>query len=118
MTVLIATLGDDGGTWAHLREVIAGDTWEHVYLLSSADQRDALPHIPGPITRLGLDIKQPLPILTETICMALDGKVFGDAAVNLISGSGKLHMAVLAALLRIGAGVRLVALTADGVRQI
>ena len=31
-----------------------------------------------------------------------------DMAINFISGSGKEHMALLSALLKIGAGVRLV----------
>ena len=61
---------------------------------------------------------QHIPEMTETIKKELDGKIFGDAAVNLVSGEGKEHMAVLSALLKVGAGIRLVAVTTDGVKEI
>ena len=36
----------------------------------------------------------------------------------MVSGTGKEHMCVLAALLKLGVGVRLVALTKEGVQQL
>jgi len=39
-------------------------------------------------------------------------------ALNLVSGNGKEHMAILSALLKLGIGVRLMAVTKDGVREL
>ena len=41
-----------------------------------------------------------------------------EVALNMISGSGKLHMATLSALLKLGLGIRLIALTKQGVKEI
>ena len=48
----------------------------------------------------------------------LKDKVNGEIALNLISGTGKEHMAILSALLKLGVGIRLVALTKDGVEEL
>ena len=41
-----------------------------------------------------------------------------EAAVNLISGNGKEHMAVISALMKLGLGIRLIALTPNGIKEI
>ncbi|KHO49333.1 MAG: hypothetical protein QT04_C0060G0026 [archaeon GW2011_AR11] len=41
-----------------------------------------------------------------------------ETGLNMVSGTGKEHMCVLAALLKLGVGVRLVALTKEGVQQL
>ena len=41
-----------------------------------------------------------------------------ETAVNLISGDGKEHMALLSALLKLGVGIRLIALTKEGVKEV
>jgi len=49
----------------------------------------------------------------------LKGKIRGiEAAVNLISGTGKEHMAIMSALLKLGLAIRFVTLTDSGVREI
>ena len=42
----------------------------------------------------------------------------GDVALNIVSGEGKEHMAMIAALLKLGFGIRLVAATKDGIEEI
>ena len=41
-----------------------------------------------------------------------------EVAVNFVSGTGKEHMALLSALLKLGIGIRLLALTKEGVTEI
>ena len=48
----------------------------------------------------------------------LKDKVRIETAVNIISGEGKEHMALLSALLRLGVGIRFVAFTKEGIREI
>ena len=49
----------------------------------------------------------------------LKGKIKDtEVEVNFISGAGKEHMAIMGALLKLGVGIRLMALTRDGVEEI
>ena len=49
----------------------------------------------------------------------LTGKIKGiEVAVNFVSGEGKEHMALMSALLKLGIGVRFVALKPDGIEEI
>ena len=41
-----------------------------------------------------------------------------EIALNIVSGEGREHMAVVSALLSLGLGIRLVALSKEGVRVI
>ena len=48
----------------------------------------------------------------------LDGKLDGEVAVNFVSGTGREHMALVSALLQLGVGIRLIALTKEGVEEV
>ena len=41
-----------------------------------------------------------------------------EIALNLVSGSGKEHMAVLSAIMKLGLGFRLIAATKEGIVEI
>ncbi len=117
MTVLIAVMGEGKGTWGHVYKIIEDLEWENIIVVTQEFFRPTI-RINKKHELVLIDSNKPLPELVEDISKALDGKVFGDAAVNLISGNGKEHMALLASLLKVGAGVRLIALTKDGVKEI
>ena len=60
-----------------------------------------------------------MPILIEKIKNALKGRISGlEIALNLYSGEGKEHMAILAALIQLGIGFRLVIATEQGIKEI
>ena len=60
-----------------------------------------------------------LPVLIEKIRKGMSGKISGtDVAFNMVSGSGKEHMAVLSALLKLGVGIRLVSYVNDSLKEI
>ena len=49
----------------------------------------------------------------------LKEKISGiEVGLNIVSGSGKEHMALISALLKLGIGIRLVALTSNGVKEV
>jgi hypothetical protein len=57
--------------------------------------------------------------ITEDIFRKLKGRIKDtEVALNMISGDGKEHMATLSALLKLGLGIRLMAYTKEGVREI
>ena len=59
-----------------------------------------------------------LELTKKDIIEQLKDKVEGEVALNIVSGTGKEHMALLSALLKLGLGIRFIALTKDGVEEI
>ena len=66
-----------------------------------------------------VDFQKPVSELIEDIRKSLDGKIYDlDVALNMVSGTGKEHMAILSALLKLGLGIRLMAVTKNGVVEL
>ena len=66
-----------------------------------------------------INFKQQLVSLSKDIKEKLTGKIKGiEVAVNFVSGEGKEHMALMSALLKLGIGVRFVALKPEGIEEI
>ena len=118
MTDLIACLSIGKGTWAHVSRLIEEQDWDNIFLITNEFGREnfqpkkQVEYILINSNRLLLD-------LIEDIKAQLQTKVNPiDVAVNLISGSGKEHMAIISALLKLGAGIRLVTLTPNGIKEV
>lgn len=118
MTTLVACLGTGKGTWTNVAKLIHDIDWEHIYLITNPFGKENFKPEKQNTTVIVVNDEQPLPEMTEYIKQNLERKLFGDVAVNFISGDGKQHMALLAALLKVGAGIRLTAVTIDGVKEI
>lgn len=117
MTDLVVCLGTDQKVWDYLRRLVEGEPWGSVFVVSP----DANPGFScsRPVRFVAVDVRSTLPELVEQVRRALDGKILDtEAAVNVVLGSGKEHMAVMSALLRLGVGIRLVAYTSEGVKEI
>ena len=118
MTELIACLSSGKGTWAHVAKVIEGYPWERVFLVGDKFAREKFQVRPN-TEFIEVDFSRFLTELIADVKSKLEGKIKGlEVGVNLISGEGKEHMAILAALLKLGIGVRFVALTPEGVQEI
>lgn len=114
MASLIACLAADHQ--AHLKRLINEGQWEQVYLISStlisfAAEKEV--HI------IIIDSSQPVQEYIAEIIAKLQGKIKGfEVALNLVSGTGKEHIGILAACLRLGMGIRLVAVTREGIAEL
>lgn len=121
MTELVAFLSTGKGTWghvSHLLEGMSGQPWEKVYLLTN---EYGMQNYKPPQNVELIEIKSYVGIkeLRDEILSVLKERVKGtEVAVNFISGEGKEHMALMSALMRLGVGFRLVALTKDGADEI
>ena len=118
MTELIACLSTGKGTWGHVSHLIEKENWDKIFLITNeygkenfnADQKTEL---------IVINENRGLKDLRDEIQEKLKEKIKGtEIALNLASGSGKEHMALIAALLKIGIGIRLVAITKDGMEEI
>jgi len=118
MTSLVACLSSGKGTWAHVTELIKKQEWDSIFLITddfgvknfSSDKE---------VNFVVIDSNKFLSDIAKDIKLQLEGKIKDfEVAVNLISGSGKEHMAVISALTKLGLGIRLIALTPEGVKEI
>ncbi len=118
MTDLIACLSTGKGTWAHLSRLIEEQEWDNIFLITNEFGKENFKP-KKQVEFILINPKRFLPDLIEDIKTQLKEKINPtDVAVNLISGSGKEHMAIISALLKLGLGIRLVALTTKGIKEI
>jgi len=118
MTYLVANISSGKGTLAHVNKVIEDIGWEKIFLITTKEAR--LGFSPNKdVEYIMIDENKHTPELTQDIYSKLKGKILDtEVALNMISGNGKEHMATLSALLKLGLGIRLIALTTEGVREI
>jgi|TARA_B100001971_G_scaffold210469_1_gene236040 hypothetical protein len=118
MAELVACLSGGEGTREHVRRVVNGEKWDKVYLITDAQGKEDF-KVDKEVEFILVDPAKLLPELIEEVKSKLNGKIADtQVALNLISGTGKEHMAVLSALLKLGLAVRLVALTKEGVKEV
>jgi len=118
MTSLIACLLSGKGTWAHVARLIEEQEWDKIFLVTDEFGKENFkPRKEAEY--IMVNIEKHVPDLTEDIRKQLEGKIFDtEVALNFISGTGKEHMALLSAVLKLGLGIRLVALTTEGVKEV
>ncbi|HLD72473.1 MAG TPA: hypothetical protein VJA23_02725 [Candidatus Nanoarchaeia archaeon] len=110
MPTLIACLSSGKGSWSEVSKIIAQGGWNKVFLITNAFGKEKFQ--PAANTELIVinDFLE-IPDLVKEIKKNLQGKIVDfEIALNLISGAGKEHMAVLEAVLELGLNFRLVGL--------
>ncbi len=116
MTELIACLSTGKGTWAHVSKLMENE-WDKVFLVTNDFGLKFDMHGKGEF--VVTDFNKGISSIIEDIVGQLDGKLKGfEVALNLASGSGKEHMAIISALIKLGVGFRLVVLTKEGIKEI
>lgn len=107
MADLIACLSTGKGTWVEVIKLISLESWDHVYLITNSFGKENFKHDKAEL--IVINDNAPIKTISDTIYKSLQGRVaFADVAVNFISGTGKEHMALISALLKLGVGIRFV----------
>lgn len=83
--------------------------WEKVIFVGPAFAGENL-ELKENMKFVSVDEKQPIGTIISQLQKEF-GTIFGEVGVNLTSGSGNLHMAILSAILKAGGGVKLVTWT-------
>ncbi|MBW2981483.1 hypothetical protein KY343_01255 [Candidatus Woesearchaeota archaeon] len=118
MTDLIACLSTGKGTWAHVSRLIEEQEWDNIFLITNEFGKENF-QPKKKAEFILINSNRFLSELVEDIKNQLKEKVNPtDVAVNLISGTGKEHMAIISALLKLGLGIRLITLTPNGIKEI
>jgi hypothetical protein len=117
MTDLLAVLSTGKGTWGHVGRLIADGTWDNIYLLTNDFGREKFT-AEKPVTMMVVDSRAPMEDLIKSVEEHLKDKKFKEVTLNIISGDGKEHMALLAAMNRLGIKYNLSALTKEGIKTL
>ena len=118
MTDLVACLSSGEKSWIHIAKLIKEQDWKKVFLITNEFGKNKFKS-EKEVEFIVVDMQKPVFDLIEEIKNGLRGKITDlEVGLNLVSGSGKEHMAVLSALLKLGVGVRLMAVTKDGIREL
>ena len=117
MPTLIACLSTGKGTWAEVNKIAQSQEWNKVFLITNQFGKEN--YTPGKNMELILVDSfpdTPTTIITEQIKKQLKDKISDfEVALNLASGSGKEHMAVLEAVMQMGLNFRLVTVNRNNV---
>lgn len=118
MVELIACLSTGKGTWGHVNRLIEDGKWSKVILITNEYGKENF-NKKDNTEFIVININRGLKEMRDEIKERLKGLIKGsEVGVNFISGSGREHMALMSALLQLGIGIRLVALTKDGVEEV
>ena len=118
MSTLIAVLSTGKGTWGHVNRLIDEEEWSQVFLITNDFGKENI-NKKDNVELISENTNSGLQELRDEMQSILKEKIKDtEVAVNFISGIGKEHMALIAALLKLGIGIRLVALTKEGIREI
>lgn len=121
MTDLIACLGAGKGTWNEVAKLIASESWTNIFLITNDFGKEnfaqKFPAVKAAFVVVD-DFAPPMQ-LVESIKKALEGKIADtEVAVNMASGSGSVHMALITALLHLGLGIRFVVPSEAGAKEL
>ncbi|MBU2640094.1 MAG: hypothetical protein KKG75_05330 [Nanoarchaeota archaeon] len=118
MPTLIACLSTGKGTWGHVSRLIEDGKFKNVFLITNEFGKENFTKKEN--TELVIvDPNQGLKELQKDIETKLKGKIKDpEVFLNMVSGTGKEHMALLSALLKLGLGINLTALTKEGIKEI
>ena len=111
MSTLIACLSTGKGTWTEVATLIQAQPWDNIFLITNQFGKE---NFKGNAKFVVIDPFQEassVSSLTQEIKKQLQSKIADfEIALNLASGSGKEHMAVMEAVLELGLSFRLVTL--------
>jgi hypothetical protein len=118
MTDLVACLSTGKGTWGNIKRIIEEGKWDNVFLISNDFGKENF-KLEKKCEIFVIDSRKSMNELVDEIKNSLKEKINGtEVALNLISGSGKEHMALMSAIMKMGLGFRLFALTTDGIKEL
>jgi len=108
MTSLIASLSSGKGTWTHVSHLIKSEEWEHIYLITNQFGKENYKP-DNKTTLIIINDNAEIEEIIDYLKKELDGKIIDtEVAVNLVSGTGKEHMAIMSSVLKLGLAIRLV----------
>jgi hypothetical protein len=118
MTSLIACLSTGKGTWSYVIQLMRQQEWDTVFLVTNQFGKENFKS-DRKCELIVTDDAQSVQEMVATIRQGISGRITDlEVAVNLISGSGKEHMAILSAILKEGLAIRLIGADGQGLVEL
>jgi len=118
MPTLLACLSTGKGTWSEVNKIIQAQPWEKVFLITNNFGKENFTP-PPKVELLIVDSFQDINLMVDQIKRALKDQIKDfEIALNLASGSGKEHMALLEAVLEMGLNFRIVTVNNNGQMEV
>lgn len=118
MTTLVACLSIGKGTWGHVNRLIEDSKYDNIILITNDYGKENFNKKEN-TELISLNLSQGLSLLRDDIFKNLKEKIKDtEVDVNFVSGTGKEHMALMAALLKLGIGIKLKVLTKKGIEEL
>ncbi len=108
MTDLVALVSTGKGTWTEVLNLIKAEEWENIYIVTNLFGAQKF-RAEKKVNFIIIDNMQDMKTISNTIYEELKDKLKLEVGLNFYSGTGKEHMALLSAIIKTGAGIRLVA---------
>ena len=118
MTDLVACVSSGEKSLLHVSRLVNEMEWKNIFIVTNESGKHNF-KCGKNVNFVVVDFERPVSLLIEDIKNELKGKVNDfEVALNMVSGNGKEHMALLSALLKLGVGIRLMAVTKEGVKEL
>jgi hypothetical protein len=119
MGVLVSLLSQGKGTWSQLKKIIDLGEYEKIFIITNDFGIEKYTVTKGEVL-LKVNFEDNIKELRDSIIKHLREPLSGEleADLNIISGNGKEHAALISAMLRIGLGIRLVDLVEEKVEEL
>lgn len=112
MTDFIALLSTGKGTWSEVGKLMRLENWDNVFLVTNKFGLENF----KPSRKADfiiVDFEASIEDIKANIIKQLDKKLSIDTAINIASGTGKEHAALISAALALGTGIRLITIKND-----
>ena len=117
MTDLICCLSTGKGTWIEVAKLINNYQWRNIFLITNDFGKEKFTS-EKQVKYILVDVNKGTESIKKIIQEALEGKISGDIAINITSGSGLEHMALLSAMMNLGVGIRFIMATDSEIKEI
>jgi hypothetical protein len=109
MTDLVACLSTGKGTWTHVLMLVKKQEFANVFLITNAWTKENLKLTRENLHTIVVNPNDRVSVIRDQVIGGLKGKIKDfEVAVNIDSGSGKEHTAIITALMQLGLAMRFV----------
>jgi len=114
---LVVLVSTGKGSWAEASSLIEGGEWEKILLVGEEYARKFSPRKQSEFIQVNFN--QTVEKIKKELLSKLKNKLRGpEIALNISSGSGKEHIALISALLCIPVGIKFVAMAENGIIEL
>lgn len=118
MTELVALLSTGKGTWTEVIRIMSSQDWDNIFLITNEFGKSTFNKKEN-MEFILINPEESIELIITHIQEQLKDKVKStEVALNMTSGSGKEHMALLSALLKLGLGIRLVSYSVNSIKEL